>query len=288
MANQTQIDRLKRVRNFIESNVKKELTASDIADVACYSYRNINRIFQAVYQESIGAFYRRLKVEALAKLVLYTDKSITEIAFEAGFSDLQAFNKTFKKLFDCTPLQFRTWNQQQYDEWLNNEALDMEANMDALSYRIETLPDVRVLYLPYHGPYEVEPILQHWDVLTEFVDKHNIFNERSQIIGEILDDEDITQPERCRYNCTISLTEELKVDALGFMEIKIIPEQKYAIFTYEGTDQGIQQTYDWIYGKWILEERVELIDKPILERYLNRMQGAPKDEYITEICIPIQ
>ncbi|MCS4481211.1 helix-turn-helix domain-containing protein [Clostridium botulinum] len=41
------------------------------------------------------------------KLLLDTDKTISEISEELGFSHTRYFNKHFKKHYKCTPMQYR-------------------------------------------------------------------------------------------------------------------------------------------------------------------------------------
>ncbi len=91
-------ERVENVKDFIELNFNKEINIDQITAIAFYTYRNTNRIFKSVYQESIGAFIQLLRIEDAAKKVLYSDKSITDIGFESGYSDLQAFNKAFKSV----------------------------------------------------------------------------------------------------------------------------------------------------------------------------------------------
>lgn len=288
MANQTQIDRLRAVRSYLKTNFKHEIHANQIAEVACYSYRNINRIFRAVYGESIGASIQRLQLEGLAKQVLYTERTITEIAYEAGYNDLQAFNKSFKSIYGASPMQFRKENRTKEQGWLKSNQTKMERETKNLQYRLETLSDLEVLYLPYHGPYEVSAIMQSWEVLWEYANKEKLIGAETLYFGEILDDEDITQPEMCRYNCAITLPANADHQPKGFLQLKTIPEQKYAVFTHQGSYESTEQTYELIYGHWLLEQAFDLVDKPVLELYHNDESITPAEDLLTDIYVPIK
>ena len=59
---------------------------------------------------SIRAYCNDLKLEDAKKLLLHTDSSVTEIAFDVGFHDASYFIFLFKKRFGLSPLQFRRKN----------------------------------------------------------------------------------------------------------------------------------------------------------------------------------
>ena len=49
----------------------------------------------------------RKRLEKVRKDLLETEKSITDIAFSAGFSNINSFNRLFKKYQGLTPSEFR-------------------------------------------------------------------------------------------------------------------------------------------------------------------------------------
>ncbi len=288
MENSTQINRLKAVRAFVEANFKDKISPAQISDIACYSYRNINRIFKAVYRESIGSCIKRLQIEASAKEILYTEKSITDIAYEAGYSDLQAFNKSFKSIYGSSPLQFRKKKNDEMQLWKQINEVNMKENTGNINYRLETLPDLKVLYLPYHGSYDIQAIDDCWLLLLEYAEKHKLLGDETLFLGEVIDDEDIAQPDRCRYNCAITLTGSVDIQPSGFLDIKNIEKQNYAIFTHRGSYESMEDTYDLIYGQWLIKEAFEPMDKPVLELYVKGGFGATGEAPLTEICIPVK
>ncbi|BDD03060.1 AraC family transcriptional regulator [Aureibacter tunicatorum] len=77
------------------------------ADALSISSKQLNLILKESYgrttQEMI---HNRLVYEAKRNLI-YSDVSIKEIAFSLGFQDASYFNRFFKKLVKCTPLEYR-------------------------------------------------------------------------------------------------------------------------------------------------------------------------------------
>ncbi|MCR9252466.1 MAG: AraC family transcriptional regulator [bacterium] len=287
MQNQTQIDRLKDVRQYIDNNFHQDLTAAQISDVACYSYRNVNRIFRAIYHESVGSYVLRLKLEKAAKEVLYSERSITEIAYEADYGDLQAFNKAFRNQYGASPAQFREKKVAEFESWKKQKEEAMKQSSD-IQFKFEELPDTKVLLQPYHGPYDIQAINDSWESLIEYADSKSLITDETYFVGEILDDEEITPDEKLRYNCAITLPEDTDIEPEGFLEVKVIPAQKYAVFTHKGSYESMEKTYEIIYGEWLLNQSIELVDKPILEIYLNDESQVKKSELLTEIYVAVE
>lgn len=278
-------ERVENVKNFIEKHFSEEISVSQITDVALYSYRNINRIYKSVYQESIGQAIQRLRIEEAAKKVLYTNKSITEIGYESGYSDLQSFNKAFKSLYKQSPRLFRKVREQKFESFAlsnTNRQTDMK-----LDFEIEIFPAIRCLYLSCPSVYDIPIIETVWEDIVEFALEHRLLSDETTFIGEILDDEEITPKQKCRYNCLISLSENQDLEPSGFLKIKTITQQKFATFLYKGSYGDIERTYQLIYANWLFQNPYELEDKPVLEIYLNDKSKVIPDELLTKICIPI-
>lgn len=276
---------MENVKDFIERNFNKEICVSQITAIAFYSYRNINRIYKAVYQESIGYFIQRLRIEDAAKKILYTNKSVTEIGFESGYSDLQAFNKAFKSLYKQSPRHFRKLREQELKTFvLSNKSKRTDMELD---FEIEIFPALRCLYMSCIGTHNVTALETHWEDIIEFALSRGLLLNETKYIGEILDDEEITPKQKCRYNCLISLPEKLEIEPSALLKVKIIPQQKFATFLYKGSYRNIEKFYQQIYAEWLFKNSYEMDDKPVLEVYLNDPSKVDPDELLTKICIPI-
>lgn len=51
------------------------------------------------------------RMKKAAKLLVETDRSVTDIAFTVGFSSSSYFIKQFHKVFGCRPLDYRKWER---------------------------------------------------------------------------------------------------------------------------------------------------------------------------------
>jgi AraC family transcriptional regulator len=55
---------------------------SELAHVACFSEFHFHRVFGAVSGETLNNFKSRLRIEKAARLLRYSDQSLTDIALD--------------------------------------------------------------------------------------------------------------------------------------------------------------------------------------------------------------
>ena len=109
--------RVNRVIDYIEANISKDLSLIELAEVAHFSPFHFHRIFRAIVGETLNDFIQRIRVEkAATKLVLNPKKSVTEIAFECGFSGSSAFARSFHETYGMSASDWRLQTRLQYSK----------------------------------------------------------------------------------------------------------------------------------------------------------------------------
>ncbi len=287
MKNTLPITRLRSLLDLVENNRTKPLTSHEVSETTFYSYRNINRIFRSVFHKSIGRYIKELQLQEAAWQLTYTDLSITDIAFELHYSDLQAFNKAFRREFGMSPSKFRQQDQENMDAWIKAKLPEEIKQLDDLTYEIKQVPATRILYVTHYGPYQSPGIDDCWEALLEYADQQQLIGEDTQYLGEILDDEEITKDENCRYNAAITLAADAEVEATGFFGIKEVAAGKYACFLHQGDYNKMDAIYEQIYLHWVVKNEFEISELPILEYYLSDEEVTPTEQLLAEIYIPI-
>ncbi|PWJ38564.1 helix-turn-helix domain-containing protein [Sediminitomix flava] len=76
------------------------------------SVSKLNRLFKSVYKLPVIQFFNKHKIEEVHRHIRYTDKSMTEIAIDLGFSHVGHMSRTFKSHFGYAPSQLRSPLQQ--------------------------------------------------------------------------------------------------------------------------------------------------------------------------------
>ena len=93
--------------SHLEANLQAPMDLEELAKIAHMSKRHFMRNFQAAIGNSPIAHLVQLRVNRAASLLRRSDHTITEVAFEVGFSDSNYFSRQFRKLLGVTPSEYR-------------------------------------------------------------------------------------------------------------------------------------------------------------------------------------
>lgn len=69
-------------------------------------YQQLSRLFSVVEGKSIERYYILQKIERSKELIVYGEQSLSEIAYELGYSSQQHFSRQFKKETGLSPSHF--------------------------------------------------------------------------------------------------------------------------------------------------------------------------------------
>ena len=83
----------------------------DLARKTPYSYSRLSRIFKKHTGRTIIEHITMSKLSFAKDELLYTDKTISEIAQELDYLSISHFNRTFKKSFGTSPREYRKLNK---------------------------------------------------------------------------------------------------------------------------------------------------------------------------------
>lgn len=97
----------KRILLYIEDNLENELSLEKIAKELNYSKFYIARIFKDNTGITLYKYIQGRRLDEAARKLVETKQLIVDIAFEAGYSSQQAFTKSFRYVYICTPQEYR-------------------------------------------------------------------------------------------------------------------------------------------------------------------------------------
>jgi len=100
-------DRIKRVTEYIESNLNREIYLQEIADIAALSPYHFSRAFSRSIGISPLRYVWRRRVERAKVLLRNKDIPLAILALECGFSSQSHFTTVFKRETGMTPAQYR-------------------------------------------------------------------------------------------------------------------------------------------------------------------------------------
>jgi len=105
---------LNAFRTYIQNHYSRLHQVADYADLLNITPGHLNdRIKQQSGKTAIEHIHERLVLEA-KRLLLHTDLSAKEIAWQLGFEDAAYFHRFFKRLTGDTPTAFRTMIREMY------------------------------------------------------------------------------------------------------------------------------------------------------------------------------
>lgn len=99
--------RIEEVYAFIKQNFHNPITLKEVAAIANMSESAFSHYFKRSTNRSFIKFLTEIRLSHASRLLTTTLLSVSEIAFQSGYTNLSNFNRLFKKYKDCTPLQFR-------------------------------------------------------------------------------------------------------------------------------------------------------------------------------------
>ncbi len=92
---------------YIENNCAEELTLSVLANQFGMSAQCISRMLKAHLGISFTNYISNVRLTKSLELLKYSDKSISEIAYECGFGSVRNYNRAFSDYMKKTPSEFR-------------------------------------------------------------------------------------------------------------------------------------------------------------------------------------
>lgn len=92
---------------YIEANLRNKIDLDIIAKAVHYSKYHLHRMFTNTVNLTIHDYVQRRKLTEAAKLLVFSDRPILDIALIAGYESQQAFTYVFKAMYKQSPNQFR-------------------------------------------------------------------------------------------------------------------------------------------------------------------------------------
>ena len=99
--------RMLRARDAMDRAYAEPLDISALARIAYVSEAHFIRTFKATFGETPHRYLQRRRVERAMFLLRSTDRSITDICLDIGFTSLGTFSRTFAQIVGEPPSRYR-------------------------------------------------------------------------------------------------------------------------------------------------------------------------------------
>lgn len=112
MENQYSVENSKmlilKAQDYIKEHCGEDLTREKVAKKFFFQPNYFSNMFSKVTKMSFREYLNFCRMEKAKKLLLYSNKSVSEIATETGYSTTAYFIKQFKEKYQITPKRYRS------------------------------------------------------------------------------------------------------------------------------------------------------------------------------------
>ncbi len=312
--------RINLVLDYIETNMNKDLSLSKLSEIANFSPYHFHRIFSAIVGETLNQYMQRIRIEkAATQLINNPKKSITEIAYDCGFSSSATFSREFRETFNISATEWRSggcfrnrknckteskgsqthsnirketdFSSYYTDGITQNHVgrmIDMK-NEKQVQVEVKDIPDFHVVYLRYIGPYkgDVQLFEGLFGKLMRWAGPRGLLNfPETRVLTVYHDNPEITDEDNLRISVCITAPEDTPVD--GEIGKIIIPGGKYAFARFEIATEEYQEAWNMVCSLWLPESGYQPDDRPCFELCHNNYKEHPEQKHIIDICIPVK
>ena len=105
--NSSSLARLQMMMQFIHLNYTKRISLSDIAKAGNVSTSTALNLFRNVLNTSPVNYLICYRLKEAALLLSNTEKKVSAISIDTGFSNKDYFCRSFKQVYSLTPSEYR-------------------------------------------------------------------------------------------------------------------------------------------------------------------------------------
>lgn len=98
---------VKKAQAYIEDNLHEKISVEHISSLFSVGRRNFDRRFIKATGNTPGEYSQRVKIESAKKAFETTRKTINEVMYEVGYTDVKAFRDVFRRITGMTPLEYK-------------------------------------------------------------------------------------------------------------------------------------------------------------------------------------
>ena len=257
----TNIETIQDMISYIDEHLEDQLDLGTLSQTFGYSKYHVSRMFLSITGMSLHHYIQRRRLTEAARLLVFSDVPIMEIAFAAGYQTQQSFTFGFKSLYSCSPKSYR--RKQCFRPLQLPFSIDeLQKDLGNHIMHIRTVHSEEIILVGYrkntrHG---FSVIGKCWHSLH--AKKHNIAHRSDMqfLIG--LNDyhtwnlDDDKQPS-FDY---MAAAETTKADTIPKgMEVLILPSNTYLVFAFKGkSKESLESTADFIYKEWLPKSTIQL------------------------------
>ena len=105
--NMKNMDSIQKMVKYINKNYHKKISLDSLARESGYNPSYVSQLFKSCLGINFYDYLTRIRLREATRALSQSDRKILDIALENGFSDLKAFNTSFRETFRKSPTEYR-------------------------------------------------------------------------------------------------------------------------------------------------------------------------------------
>jgi len=317
------VSRINQVIDYIASNLDDELSLEKLARVANFSPFHFHRIFKSMVGETLFQFIQRVRLEKAAmRLIANPSKTITEIAFDHGFSSSATFARSFKEAFGQSASRWRASHSANHrlseDEFVGINSKNRKLNrkvgqsshrfsyyidsstrnqtwrtetMDKkqVTFEVKEMPEYEVAYVRNIGPYKGDADLfrgMFTKLMTWAGPRGLLRFPETLALCVYHDDPKITDESKLRTDVCITVPQGTEVD--GEIGSMTVPGGKFVVAHFELNVDEYEEAWNMVCGEWLPDSGYQPDDRLCYEIARNNPDEHPQKKHVVDICVPVR
>lgn len=258
------IRRIHKVQDYIEQHLGQPLSIEELSNAAGFSKYHFSRIFQSMLHESLAHYVNRIRMEnALFLLAHRTDKNMTDIAYELGFTDSAVFSRAFKNYHGMSPREYRKY----YSKNCKDSFLLSEYNKDTAKREwagnpfpvtgqitIVNMEEKQVAYVRHTGTYET--LAKEYDNLIQKLfahanSQHLLAGGQNLVLAIYHDNPEFGEESQFRTSLCLTVPEDIQVRDDGVLGRMKLEGGLYAVGHFQIQKEQFSDAWNYMYQEWI-------------------------------------
>jgi len=286
---------VQRVIEQIAAHLDEALDLETLAGSASLSPFHFHRVFRGMVGETPVELIRRLRLERAAWSLANSDRSVTEIAFDAGYETHEAFTRAFREHYSTSPSGFRERKHQRIElaapcgvhfapDGRVPAFIARDSGGRTMNVEIKNMPEVRVATVRHIGPYNQIP--EAFERLGATAGPAGLFRKPgAAMIAIYHDDPDSTPQHQLRSDAAIAVADDVPLPP--GLEEQRLPAGRYACAVHVGPYEKLGDAWARFMGEWLPASGNRLGSGVSYEIYRNNPTQVPKEELRTEMYVPL-
>lgn len=103
----TSVERVDKIYDYIAKHSANDFSHTELAEMLGTSPSGLSHYFKRTVGCTLSSFVAEVRIGQACRLLILTEKPVSEIAFSSGFESLSTFNDWFRRLRGISPREFR-------------------------------------------------------------------------------------------------------------------------------------------------------------------------------------